>query len=104
MHVPSTELLIPRAGMALAPAASNASSRPGLLKRAGLRLWRGLEAVGQARARRELCLLADCWAHSDPDLARQLRAASAFDALQDASKTASEPARATSAGQPVAGR
>lgn len=102
--MPSTELLIPRADTVLAPAASRPMSRPGLLKRAGLRLWHGLEALGQARVRRELCLLADRWAHSDPDLARQLRAASAFDALADAAGTASEPARATPAGQLTAGR
>ena len=41
-----------------------------------LGLWRALEAIGQARARRELRALASGYALSDPARAELLRAAS----------------------------
>ncbi len=50
------------------------------LSRAGVAIWHTLEDVGQARANRELRLLADRCAITDPELAHQLRQASKFDA------------------------
>ena len=44
--------------------------------RLALGLWRGLEASGQARARRELHALASACAQTDPARAALLRAAS----------------------------
>jgi hypothetical protein len=46
------------------------------LARAGLTIWRALEAHGNARARRELRALADRYEGIRPDLARMLRDAS----------------------------
>jgi hypothetical protein len=40
-------------------------------------LWRALEEIGRRRAERELLELADRWAHVQPDLAKELRAARA---------------------------
>jgi hypothetical protein len=47
-------------------------------RRAGLAIWRGLEAYGCAKAQRELRDLHDRWATSDPELAQRLRDADAF--------------------------
>ena len=47
-------------------------------RRAGLTVWRGLEAYGCAKAQRELRVLHDRWATSDPELAQRLRDADAF--------------------------
>ncbi len=49
-----------------------------LARRAGLSVWRGLEAYGRAKAQRELHDLHDRWEISDPQLAKRLRAANAF--------------------------
>ncbi len=46
-----------------------------LLRRAGSKAWHGLEKAGEARANREMRQLADCWAITSPELARELRAA-----------------------------
>jgi hypothetical protein len=46
------------------------------LVRSGQWFWRAMEAHGQARARRELLQLADRYEKYQPDLARELRAAS----------------------------
>ena len=47
-------------------------------RRAGMAIWRGLEAYGRARAQRELRDLHDRWASSDPELAKRMRAANDF--------------------------
>jgi len=47
-------------------------------RRAGLAVWRGLEAYGRAKAQRELRDLHDRWESSDPQLAKRLRVANAF--------------------------
>ena len=49
-----------------------------LARRAGLAVWRGLEAYGRAKAQRELRQLHDRWETSDPPLAQQARVANAF--------------------------
>jgi len=49
-----------------------------LARRAGLAVWRGLEAYGSAKAQRELRDLHDRWETSDPELAQRLRAANTF--------------------------
>jgi|SoimicmetaTmtHMC_FD_contig_31_3470227_length_613_multi_2_in_0_out_0_2 hypothetical protein len=48
------------------------------LRRAGVAIWRALEAYGNARAQHELRALHDRWAVSDPALARQLREPDTF--------------------------
>ena len=48
------------------------------LARAGAVLWRSLEGIGRARARRELGVLADHLASTQPELSRQLRDAGRF--------------------------
>ena len=48
------------------------------LHRAGLAIWRALEASGEARALRELRLLHGRWELSDPEFARQVRDGSVF--------------------------
>lgn len=50
----------------------------GRFSRAGLAMWRALEAYGHARAQRELRDLHDRWELSDPSLGRELRGASRF--------------------------
>lgn len=57
-------------------ARSSAPAQPGRLARWGMAVWRALEGAGQARARRELLILADRWETVRPELAAQLRAAS----------------------------
>jgi len=59
------------------------ATRPGAAlaaraRRAGLAIWRGLEAYGSAKAQRELRDLHDRWATSDPEMAQRLRDANAF--------------------------
>lgn len=44
--------------------------------RMGSAIWRGLEAYGRARARQELRRLADRYEASQPELAKEFRAAS----------------------------
>lgn len=60
----------PRAGTAAGPLAAIASS----FARWGHALWRGLTALGASRARLHLLSLAAQYEHTDPALARQLRA------------------------------
>ena len=47
----------------------------GLVARIGASLWKWLEQVGRARARRELMELADRSEATQPELAKELRAA-----------------------------
>lgn len=47
----------------------------GLVARIGTSVWNWLEAVGQARARRELMALAALHESTRPELAKELRAA-----------------------------
>lgn len=49
----------------------------GLAARIGASVWKGLEAVGRARARRELMALAALHESTQPELAKALRAACA---------------------------
>lgn len=70
----------------------------GLLQRAAKAVWEGLEDVGQARASRELRRVADHYAISDPQLAKQILAASAYDSTSRAA------ARAASAAGPLPAR
>lgn len=63
---------------------SGRPSRPSLLRHFGHSIWRGLEQVGQARARRHLRQLADMYEHCSPSFAAELRAASRFDASSPA--------------------
>jgi hypothetical protein len=49
----------------------------GLVARIGASVWKWLEAVGQARARRELLSLAAMYETNQPELAKELRAACA---------------------------
>jgi hypothetical protein len=51
---------------------AGAGQRPSALKRAGLAIWRALEASGHGRALRELDALRGQWEISDPELAQQL--------------------------------
>jgi hypothetical protein len=48
------------------------------LQRAGLAIWRTLEASGRARAMRELRQLHDGWGVSDENMAEHVRAAHAY--------------------------
>jgi hypothetical protein len=48
------------------------------LARFGSSVWRALEATGQARARRELLDFADRCESNQPELAKELRSASAW--------------------------
>jgi len=56
-------------------AASALGSR---LRRAGLAVWRALEASGEARALRELRSMHGRWEISDPEFARRVREGSVF--------------------------
>lgn len=58
--------------MSSAPAGAQSA---GLGARIGASLWNWLEAVGQARARRELMALAALHESTQPELAKELRAA-----------------------------
>jgi hypothetical protein len=56
----------------------SATATPNLrawIARTATAIWRGLEASGQARARRELLLFADRCESLQPDLAKELRLA-----------------------------
>lgn len=66
------------AGAFVAGSAEGLGRLAGLSRRLGSALWRGMEAMGQARARRELLALADRRQADDPALARQLREAAGF--------------------------
>jgi len=62
------------AGLASRPSAALLA----LARRAGLAVWRGLEAYGRAKAQRELRQLHDRWETSEPQLAQRVRIADAF--------------------------
>lgn len=47
----------------------------GLVARIGISVWKRLEAIGRARARRELMVLAALHESTQPELAKELRAA-----------------------------
>jgi hypothetical protein len=55
-------------------ARSNAAAEPAW-RRIARGLWESLEAVGRARARREMTALAERWDASRPELAEELREA-----------------------------
>jgi hypothetical protein len=61
-----------------APSAAQASgsAQPSRVRRFGAAAWQFLQAIGRARARREMLALADRWQSERPELAAQLRAAS----------------------------
>ena len=67
-----------RAGGAHIGVASAARSR---LARLGAAIWRAMQESGRARARSELLNLAEGCERSQPNLARELRAAAAYDPL-----------------------
>ena len=71
MNSSSTALKFSPVSHRLPAAASGQFGRWG---RAGRAVWQALEAMGQARARRELLILADRWETTQPELAAQLRA------------------------------
>lgn len=52
-----------------------------MFRRTGIAIWHALEVAGQARATRELRMLADRCVITDPALAHQMRVASEFDAI-----------------------
>ena len=79
MFFSASRFFIPAARQDSSQAATRDVKPSSLLRRVGLAIWHGLEDIGQARAHREMRLMADCWAVSDPEMARQLRAASSFD-------------------------
>lgn len=62
-----------------ASASPAAGQQQSLLRRAGLAFWHAMEDFGQARANRQLRLMADRWELSDPELAAELRKATEFD-------------------------
>jgi hypothetical protein len=73
MNTAVTSLSIPRA------AAATASTGAGLrrqFKQVGTAVWHALEAVGRARAQRHLLDFADQCEALQPELAKELRAAS----------------------------
>lgn len=73
MSASTTKVLVPPP-VAVPRGAVWASASFAALSRIGQAMWRGLQAAGQARARRELLRLADL--HADqPEFARQLREA-----------------------------
>ena len=55
-----------------------ASASGALLRRAGLAIWRALEASGEARALRELRSMHGRWELSNPEFAGQVRDGSVF--------------------------
>lgn len=68
-------------GIALHEAAAAAVPAPAAgeswWRSAGRRAWKALEAHGEARAQRELMRLAECCEATQPELAKELRAACA---------------------------
>jgi hypothetical protein len=58
--------------MSSTPAGAQGSGR---VARIGASVWKWLESVGQARARRELMTLAATYETTQPELAKELRAA-----------------------------
>ncbi len=70
MH-PSSILPTPH-GLDTAHVPQHGANLRSRLRRAGLAIWRALEASGNDRAMRELRFLQGQWEISDPELARQL--------------------------------
>ena len=68
-----TTLITPLSTALSAPVRAAGPSR---LARLGSSIWRALEATGQARARRQLLDFADRCEWNQPELAKELRAAS----------------------------
>lgn len=68
--------LITRLPLPLKSARQGQPIRHSWLARAGQSIWRVLEATGQARARRHLQAFADRCEPNQPELAKELRAAS----------------------------
>jgi hypothetical protein len=68
-----TTLITPLSTSLSAPVRAGASSR---LARLGSAIWRALEATGRARVRRQLLDFADRCESNQPELAKELRAAS----------------------------
>ena len=60
-------------GVETGSATQAASALGSRIRRAGLAVWRALEASGEARAWRELRTMQGRWENSDPEFARQVR-------------------------------
>lgn len=74
----STFATLPTRSGALREADQNIGRRAGnLLSRMGTAVWNALEASGRARAHAELNALAESFESSQPNLAKELRAAAA---------------------------
>ena len=71
---------LPQAGAAESPTQAVQRARA-LWSRVTSAVWRALQESGRNRARRQLLDLADACHFSQPDLARELRAAAAFNPL-----------------------
>ena len=65
-------------GVETGSATQVASALGSRIRRAGLAVWRALEASGEARAWRELRTMQGRWEISDPEFARQVRDGSVF--------------------------
>ncbi len=78
MHTSS--ILPPSHGIETERTTRAASALGSRLRRAGLTIWRALEASGEARALRELRTMHGRWELSNPEFARQLRDGSVFGA------------------------
>ena len=74
----STTSILPGSAVVAARPDQTRAAWRARFKRAGLALWRGLEAFGQARAERELRTLHERWELSDPERAQVVRDAHAF--------------------------
>lgn len=70
-----TTRLNPTSTFLFPPVAQPAAAQDALWRRAGRAVWSTLEAVGEARAQRELLRLAASYQRTNPRLARQLRQA-----------------------------
>ena len=67
------QTLRPGIAPGLRPAGSLRAVVAQRLARIGRAVWKGLEAIGQRRADRELLALAEHWEPTNPTLARELR-------------------------------
>ena len=76
MH--TTSILPTPTGVGAASLPSGAAALRSRLARAGLAIWRTLEASGHDRAMREMRHLQDRWEISDPEIARVVRDGTAF--------------------------
>lgn len=71
-HPPTATRIAGTLGRGLGPLAAALRARG---SQAGKALWSALEAYGNSRARREFLSLADRYASTQPDLAKQMRTA-----------------------------